>query len=70
MAKDGDKKNQDLAKEEMRSGTWTPVPYLRSVEHIFSLQVLVGELTARFPLCCVFRKLPSAPKDVSVFIKM
>lgn len=70
MAKDGDKKNQDLVKEEMRSGTWTPVPYLRSVERIFSLKVLVGQLAARFPLCCVFQKLFSAPKDVSVFIKM
>lgn len=51
MAKDGDKKNQDLVKAEVRSGTWTPVPYLQPLEHVFSLKVVVGELAARFPLC-------------------
>lgn len=54
----------------MRSEAGTPVPYLRSIEHIFSLKVLFSELAALFPLRCVFQKLPSALKDVSVFIKM
>ena len=62
MAKDGDEENQDLVKDEMRSGTRTPVPYLRPAEHVLSLKVLVSELTARFPLCCVFRKLLSCSK--------
>lgn len=70
MAKDGDKKNQGLVKKEIKSGARTPVPYLHSLERVFSLKVLVGELADHFPLCCVFQKLRPAPKDVSVFIKM
>lgn len=66
MAKDGDKKNQDLMEEEKRSGTWSP----SSSECFFSLKVLASEFTAHFPFPCIFQKLLSAPKDVLVFIKM
>lgn len=39
MAKDGDKKNQDLVKEEMRSRIWTPVPYLHFAKRVIPLKI-------------------------------
>lgn len=37
-------------KEEMRLGTWTPAPYLHSVELIFSLKFWLGGSLLFFPV--------------------